>query len=317
MNVLITPVWVDERLIYHTRIPLVLPTRWDFVELRRWPVPTKEFQTTLVLPETLLRDTESGDITLIPHCSGISPRVCRRGLITRATAHPCLTRLLADTPTYDPECAVIVERRFPFDTIDRIGHEEYVLVTNGTQLALRCAGRAERTATVDAGVYKIRLNFPCHLHGTKWTLRSTFQHEVNVTLKTNESPFQLNVTIAELFKKQYEFDAFKLNLTTMNAVDRRQIKVFDLVNPLTDAFQTPSKKVWHSLWLLVLVVLLVAAVVVYGRRLYRRRHPPTKAATPKLELSLETRENKSSAAPRADNVFQFVAPAGDEQETQC
>lgn len=313
-NIMITPILVGEdRLIYHTVLPLVLSTEWHYTEIRRWPAPMNDYQATLVLPDTILRDTETGDITISPRCYGTQPRVCRRGLITRADKHPCLTRLLASRPSYDHECAVIIEKRFPLDTVHPIAYDDYILITDGTQLALRCADAAENIVTVAAGVYRITLPFPCNLYGTEWTLKSTFQRTLNLTLRTQEANVHVNITIADLFNEKYELDPFRLNLTQMNAVDRRQLKVSDLVlfgDTLKKAGKNP---LWHNFWLLTLGGLAVG--VVYGRRLYRRRHPAKPAET-KIELHALETKLEAATPPRTDEIFEFKAPNVAKQQSQ-
>ena len=75
-----------------------------------------------------------------PQCFGVRPRVCRRGLINHAGIHPCVTWLLAETPTYDPKCVIVIEKRLPLDRVFPVEQNQYILVTDGAELALRCAG---------------------------------------------------------------------------------------------------------------------------------------------------------------------------------
>ena len=133
------------------------------MKITTWPVLFDTWQSTLALPQHVLRDTRSVDVS--PRCHGRHPRVCRCGLITQATTYSCLTHLLAANPTYHPSCVIVVQRRIPIDTIHPHQNNGLVLTTNGTTLIKRCAGQVERAATLEAGVYRLQLTFPCSLHG--------------------------------------------------------------------------------------------------------------------------------------------------------
>lgn len=278
----IIPIWTDEHLVYKTRLPVVMPTRWHYVELQRWPMPLKEFQGQLLLPDAVLRNTETGDLDISPRCYGIRPRVCRQGLINQADIHPCLTRLLAEVPTYDPQCVVLFEKRLPLDTVHPMEYDKYVLVTDGTELALRCAGDTEQSTTVKAGVFEITLTYPCSLHGKTWKLLPTFQRSLNVTLSPEDIHVHVNVTIADLFEECYEHDPLAFGLSEMEAVDRKQINVSSLVQPVDFYFpKVWKKKLWHGFWLLLGGVLV--AGLVYGRA-HRRRARPSKSP---IEIQLK------------------------------
>ena len=68
---------------------------------------------------------------------------------------PCeavlIARLLPEASTYDPKCVVVIEKRLPLDRVFAVEQNRYILVTDGAELALRCAGHTEQTAVVAAG----------------------------------------------------------------------------------------------------------------------------------------------------------------------
>ena len=140
----IQPVWTDDLLIYRVKLPLISPEQWHFVKISTWPVPLQQWQATLLLPREVLRDTQSGGLDISPQCYGYRPRVCNRGLTTQATAYHCLTRLLAANPSYAPDCALVMQRRMPIDSIYPHPQNGFILITNGTTLIRRCAGQVER-----------------------------------------------------------------------------------------------------------------------------------------------------------------------------
>ncbi len=282
-HIAIIPIWTGRTLIYKTRLPVVSPTQWHFVSLHKWPMPLKDWQATLLLPDEVLRNTDTGELDVSPRCFGARPRVCRRGLLTQARVLPCLTRLLGTQPQYDPTCAVVMQKRVPFDIVHPLAGDTYVLITGGTELALRCSGRAELRTTLEAGVYKLVLEYPCSLHGTDWTLLSTFQRALNITLQTRQITFQVNATISSMFDRQFIQNPLAFNLSELDGVDRKQLSIDELSSPPVNFdFGTPLKtKLWHTSWLLLVVGLVVG--VVCGCRHYRRRKL-TKSANVKIEL---------------------------------
>ena len=77
-------------------------------------------------------------ITTLLWCS---IRVCGRGLSTCTDIYPCLMRLLARTPTFDPKCVIEITCHNPVDVVRPQEYNKYILITNGTDVALRCAGQ--------------------------------------------------------------------------------------------------------------------------------------------------------------------------------
>lgn len=312
-HIAIIPIWTGRSLIYKTRLPVVSSTQWHFMLLHKWPMPLKDWQATLVLPDELLRNTETGELDVSPRCFGARPRVCRRGLLTRASVLPCLTRLLGKQPSYDPTCAVVMERRVPIDVVHPQEGDTYVLITGGTELALRCSGRAELRATLEAGVYKLVLQYPCSLHGTDWTLQSTFQRALNITLETRQITFHINTTITGMFDEQFKLTSLPFNLSELDGVDRKLLTINDLsASPGFDIGQ-PVSKLWHSVWLLLIAGPI--AGVVYGCRRYRRRQQ-TGSPQVNIELKPHSRvDEQQSTPPVVPSVFQFVGSEGNAAES--
>lgn len=302
----VIPIWTEEYLVYKTCLPVVAPVRWHFIDLKQWPMPLDDYQARLALPESVLRNTESGELDTSPTCTGARPRVCRRGLVARAALHPCLTRLLSDAPAYDQTCVVIFERRLPIDVVRFVTYNTFVLITNGTELALRCAGRHEQLLTIGAGVYELRLEYPCNLHGSDWILKSTFRRSVNLTLESREIPFPLNASITEKFRKQIAFDPFVFDLTGLDVVDRKPLTVDELMNPQTFQKVPSAKKyLWHLFWL-VLLVFLGAGV---AGRWPLRRFLASRSKPPEIEIVPVGSSGLRSTTERraSDSVFQFRA----------
>lgn len=260
----IIPIWTEEYLVYKTRLPVVDPVQWQYIHLHQYPMPMKSFQARLMLPSEVLRDTSSGTLDVSPHCYGERPRVCRRGLVMQANVHPCLTGLLMTVPTYNPECIVVLERRLPIDTVDAIEYNRYILITSGAELILRCSGHVEQLIVITSGVYEISLNYPCTLFGNEWKMVYVFQRTINVTLVTKEIKFDINQSVADLFENHYEVDRLVFDLHEMDAVDRKQVVVRDLLQPLGfQKKQSIVKYLWHLFWILVFVVLGTGGV--WGR----------------------------------------------------
>ena len=55
----------------------------------------------------------------------------------------------------------MIEKHLPLDRVFPIEQNQYILVTDGAELALWCVGHTEQTTVVAAGVFEITLAFPC------------------------------------------------------------------------------------------------------------------------------------------------------------
>ena len=226
-NIIVTPIWTEEALVYRARLPMVDHVPWHHITVTAWPVPHRRYEATILLPSTVLRNTLTGDLDVSPTCQGHRPRVCRRGLITKPSVYPCLTRILGEKPTYDKDCQVSFKRRVPIDVVHPVAPNTYILITNGTTLSLRCEGEPQSRDTLNAGVFRVTLRHPCTLHGTAWNLRSTFHRTTSRILQTEEIPFNPPLSLQDLANKS-DFDPFILDLKTLDAVDRKQVDLGDL-----------------------------------------------------------------------------------------
>lgn len=310
-HIVIIPLWLDNRLIYRTKLPVVSAQTWQYIQLYKWPAPVKDYELTLMVPDSVLRDTETGQLDISPTCYGERPRVCRRGLLNPANLYPCITRLLDKAPTYDPQCAVTLQHRFSHDIVHHYDDDTYILQTGGTELTVRCSGQAEQRTVVAPGVYEINLRYPCSLHGNSWILTSVFQRTSNYTLEPIVTDFVFNISLTGMMDEILELNPAQFDLDALSPVDRRQIQVEDIF--LSRPGKSNKKMfVWHSFWSLTSVGLAVAAAV-YGRRRYLQR----KSAKPANEIELQVVESVAAPAaavasdPVNTKVFQFTAPKFD------
>ena len=290
---MITPIWVDTRLIYRTRLPVVSGETWHHVTLRTWPAPVRDYQMQLVVPEMVLRNTDTSQLDTSPNCYGTRPRICRPGLVSAAGAHPCVTRLLAEKPDYASQCVVEMTRRAQHYYAD----ETYILITGGTELTLLCTARAEQRKTVAPGVYEIRLQYPCSLQSGEWLLSSVFQRSLNITLDPQPVGYVINITLTNVLNNTLSLDPTTFDLDMLKPVDRKQVQVSDITNPNLNF--TRKTSIWHSFWSLILVGLAGGAV--YGRCLYVQRHH-AKPTDPEIQ----SQETETAAQPTS-TVFQFSA----------
>lgn len=310
-HVTITPIWTSDQLIYRTRLPVIAGTRWHYIAFQAWPMPLREWQATVTLPATVLRNTETGELDVSPRCSGARPRVCKRGLISRANAYPCLTRLLDAEPRYDSSCVLTMERRMPMDMVYPQEYNHYILITGGTALVLRCAGESEQSTTLNPGVYRLTLKFPCTLHSDEWTLSSTFQRSLNATLQDRPEKIRINFTISDMFSNISNGDPLIYDLKQMDPVDRKQISVSDFTQPFDFKFTTSkSRYLWHLFWLLLIVVVIIGGVFVYRR--YRcRKTESGKNTSNDIPMTIQ------GAASSVDTtLFQFKGQTNDIEQTQ-
>ena len=115
---------------------------------------------------------------------------------------------MADASAYDPKCVIVTEKRLPLDRIFPVEQNQYILVTEGAELALRCAGHTEQTTVVAAGVFEITLVFPCSLHSATCQLVPVYQRILNLTLSPSSKGihFTVNDSIADLFQEHIKQD---------------------------------------------------------------------------------------------------------------
>jgi len=303
-NTAIVPVWFDRRLIYRTRLPLVDSLEWHYVAVRRWPVPVGDWQASVLLPEVVLKDTKSGALDVSPDCYGHRPRVCRRGLISRPTAHSCVARLLVNEPAYDPDCTVMMERRVPVDVVRPKAPNVYVLITSGANLTYRCEGRREVRWAVVAGVYRVTIESPCSLYGNNWYLTATFERTINITLQLKRNDFTLNVSLTDLLVNFTSFQPLESDLKQLSDVDRRNFKIADIVEkPLPNRESAVDNRLWHLLW--TLPVLAVGGGAVTIRRWLRRA--PAASSKERVEIELKPVSQPETSIRPSTSLFDFGA----------
>ena len=304
-HVYIVPIWLDNRLIYRTRIPVVSAHAWHYIQIRQWATPVRDYQVTLSMPDVILWNTQTGQLSISPSSYGERPRICRQGLSNPPELHPCITRLLSESPAYDPHCLVILQRRFQQDAVHYLGEDSYILQTGGTELTLRCTGQAEQKQLVKPGVYELSVVYPCTLQGDNWTLNSIFQRMSNVTLETEPVGQVPNVTLTDLPNYTLTLDPSQFQLEDLSPVDRRQIPVSNFIMPTPKILNKSRKHVWHSFWALILAVL--AGIAVYVRRHYIQRR--SAKLPPEIELqTTEAAVTTVPASPPSSAVFHFTAP---------
>ncbi len=278
-NTAIIPIWTEDKLIYRTRLPLVDPVPWHHVTIEAWPVPIREWEATVLIPPQVLRDTRTGELDVSPSCHGHRPRICRRGLIHHPSVYACLARLLDVNPGYDETCVVSMKRRVPIDVVHPQIANIYVLITDGTELILRCEGRPERSTNLLSGVYRLVLDYPCSLHGTNWNLLPIFQRRYNISLQAAEVPFTITTSIEDLFSNLTDWNPLVLDLNELDPVDRKQFTFGDLQD---DSISPPQRiknqNIWHSFWAVLFLGLTSGTVWLW------RRRRPAQTATPDIEL---------------------------------
>jgi len=296
-NILVVPIQMDEILVYRARLPMVDITPWQHISVTTWPVPHQAWEATLVLPPTVLRDTLTGDLDVSPSCVGHRPRVCRRGLITQAVAYPCLNRLMALSPAYDKTCQVSFARRLPIDVVYPQELNDYVLITNGTHLDLRCEGRPEERAALTPGVYKLSLQHPCTLNGHNWNLHSTFHRMWSANLQPTDTIALPPMTLQDVLFNRTNSSMVQIELRKLDSVNRRQFtfeQIIDATKAVSTPYYTMDTEPDDYSYLAWLLLIIPVPFLVWGCCLCMRRtktptsgkmNPPA-PSTPEVDIPL-------------------------------
>ena len=81
---------------------------------------------------------------------------------------------------------------------------------------------------------KFTLAFPCSLHSATWKLGPIYQRTLNLTLLPNSKDIHstVNHSIADLFQEHIKQDPLVWGLAEMEAVDRKQIEMSALLQPV-------------------------------------------------------------------------------------
>ena len=58
-----------------------------------------------------------------------------------------------------PKCVIVIEKSLLLGCVFPVERNQYILVTDGAELALRCAGRTEQTTVVAAGIGLLEVTF--------------------------------------------------------------------------------------------------------------------------------------------------------------
>ena len=138
----------------------------------------------------------------------------------------------------------------------------YTLITNGTELTMRCHGKASKIISITAGVYRFYIEYPCNLVAPKWTIYSSFVRTHIVSLKSSfayklpRQTFLDSVTNLTLNPADYQ-------LPLLRDVDRQQISLGQLV-PVTYSTKSIYNRWWWSVFGVLLIIVLFAVVYMLG-----------------------------------------------------
>lgn len=260
----VIPMWTESSLVYKVRLPVVHVDNWHAVKFTTWPVPLGDTQAELKLPSHLLRNTRTGELDLSPKCIGARPLVCRRGLLTNAINYPCVSSLLANTPRYANECIITVSNRIPIDVVHPRHNNEYLLVTRGGTLRLRCANVAEQLYTAVSGVYLLHIPYPCTVKTEKWSLTATYERTLNLTLNPKMPEINVKLNFNNIIKNNTAMITALAPLDPLKPFDISEISFEMMYRPL------PYGKTHNNTWFWYLFFLIFLPTIATGLLLMRK-----------------------------------------------
>ena len=311
-NIVIIPVSVNNVLIFKAVLPIVSTLSWQLINFKTWPVPVNNRYVTLDLPESVLADTRDNRLVLHPVCSGSHPVVCVEQVFEKAEKYPCIFKLLKKSPDYSDKCNVIFnkfltfknnqalvrapynltvpgELNSPRDALILKDTNEYILITKGVDITIRCHGQQTQVLSVKRGTYLFSLQYPCTAEAD-WELRSQFKFEFNLTI---DEKINLNLPKVSFINR------LNLNLSNTSMIKLDLLpnipEVKMSIGDVSEMWRLPLSQPWSDWdrrWTMVFLVAvpvgIVAAVLFVRRR--RRRCIRSKEITGPVAVPLRSME---------------------------
>ena len=202
-HVQIQPLWQDDKiLVFRANLPLTDQNTYLRYHIRSWAIPgnSSEFKTQLQVPNDIAFHTETGGIFEPTSCLGARPSICRTGPVYDRSKMQCARGIVTGETRLRSHCLITITRAnvANISTVQELSPGELIISTDGENMSLVCAGRAEKRIRLSGGLYILKLPSRCRLNGQGWTLTGMARRtaQTTVSLPVIEiAPFNLSTAI--------------------------------------------------------------------------------------------------------------------------
>ena len=193
------PVWGKDTLIYRVKLPLVDGRTYTRYNIVTWPVPynVSGYSIRLNVGQTDVGlSTTNGDIFHPVGCTGYQPMVCRTGPLYHSHRWGCPRTVIAGEIRHSKSCPVILNQGMNVTQITEVSYGEYVIVTWGEDLHVRCQGGSGNRHRLVPGTYLVTVPPQCVMMGEGYTLTGLIERVGHVSVKALRvlQPNILNIT---------------------------------------------------------------------------------------------------------------------------
>ena len=287
------PLWGNNAFV--ARLPLVGQKKLLSYELETFPVFTNDTTVELLLPELVVRDTETGDVEEPRHCVGRNPKVCNPGPVYRAS---CAAAVINNGTMHACQLAHSSNKELYV-----LGVNDVVRVSrNPAMIHERCPKQGEQTTHVPAGTVRVQWGRECNIEFPDFKVHGVQVMETSITARVWQSP-----------KLNTDFDKHLINVVEIpNVVE---IGAIPSLTEIPDIRWKPSVGTigqWVSIAVICGVICLILAYLIKTRH---RCLPHLRSTTTGEDR--ESLDAKLMAFPLVKyeaNIQEAVVTVGNEQE---
>lgn len=182
-HVRILPLWEEgRRLVFKAELPLTNDMHYLRYYIWTWPIPVEssKYNVRLQVPTDVAVNTKTGGLFEPTACQGHRPSICRTGPVYDRTRLRCPRGIIIGDDSLRKQCTVVVSKVKTTATVQELTPGTLVIYTTGETYSLYCDGHAERRVSLKKGLYVIRLNSTCWIHGDGWTVTGLIRHSSDI-----------------------------------------------------------------------------------------------------------------------------------------
>ena len=166
------PIWTGNDLVYRDILPLVYKDAVVKYELQTFPVLHNVSRiTTLVnMQPQVAIDKTTGWVLKLYDCVGTKPEVCKSNIAVPSHNNCELAIIMGKRSGYE-HCTVTIATDAVYDKIQERIEGQYVIMSSGATVDVRCQGDIPRRIDLKEGVHLLHVQPTCMYSTQMWMLK--------------------------------------------------------------------------------------------------------------------------------------------------
>lgn len=300
------PIWTGQDLVYRVLLPLVRKDSIVKYNVHTFPVLKNDSHVTTQLNavKEVAVDSMTGWVLRPYGCVGRKPEVCKSNIAVPSDKSCELSVIFGRKSGYQ-YCAVTMASGVNYDQIIELFSGQYIILSSGRDMDVRCRRRVPRQKFIPKGVYLLRVEPNCFYETDKWTLKPIRQvsEKVSMTFRHVTVP-RVNVrAIVRGHLEKFELslngvgDLAKVKTIALRPLQRDNFNVFDMIDNDISVFDI-------LFLILILIIYVYLGFVLYQKykaKLYCKNKG--KSVDKDNEICLQDIQNESKTSALNQTVY--------------